>query len=77
MIIKYLPIEFRDDFADSLSSPCRGWDDVLGCSSAVPPGFSTRSVDSLLSGCVSVDCGHQAAGDAESVIDHLKHSIKF
>ena len=66
-----LPVQLRNDFADSLGSPGRGGDDVLGSSPTVPPCLRTRTIDRLLCGGVRVDGRHQSLDDTELVVDDL------
>lgn len=51
-----LPVQLRDDLADSLGGSSGGRDDVLGGTTAISPHFTRGPVNSLLCGSDSVDC---------------------
>ena len=51
------------------------WKHVVNPTS--PPVFSAGSVNSLLSGCSSMDGGHQTLQDAIVVMDHLETDVMF
>ena len=54
---EHSPVELRDDFSHSLSSPSRCWDNVLGSTSAIPPQLPRGPIHCLLCGCDGMDSG--------------------
>merc|ERR1719516_357550 len=48
-----------------------GWDDVLPCSTSSSPILATGSINSFLSGCNSMDSGHETFHNAKVVIHDL------
>ena len=64
-------IERWDDLADSLGGTGTAGNDVLSSGTATSPVLGRGTIDSLLSGSVGVDGGHEALHDTEVVIDNL------
>ena len=67
----YLPVEFWNNFADSLGSTSGRWDNVLGSCSATSPVLGAGAVNDLLGGCVGVHGGHEPFNNDEIVVDDL------
>lgn len=66
-----LPIQLRDDLANSLSSTSRRRDDVLGNSSTIMPQLPRGTIHSLLGSSDGMDCDHQSLHDAKVIMDDL------
>ena len=66
-----LAVEHRENLADSLCSTRGGRDDVFEDATATAPVLLGRTVNGLLGSGCSMDGGHQAALDAEGVVQNL------
>ena len=66
-----LAVELGEDLADGLGGAGGGGDDVLEDTAAAAPVLLGGAVDGLLGGGGGVDGGHQAALDAEGLVDDL------
>src|SRR3989344_9253978 len=64
-------VQLRQHLADGLGGAGRGRDDVFQNTAAAAPVLAGRAVDGLLRGRGGVHGGHQAALDAEVVVQHL------
>lgn len=70
-VMSELPIQPRDESANSLDSPCRSRDVILGSPSLIMPQLPRGAVHGLLAGCDGRDCGRESFHDATVVMDDL------
>mmetsp|Transcript_7147 Transcript_7147/g.12849 ORF Transcript_7147/g.12849 Transcript_7147/m.12849 type:complete len:400 (+) Transcript_7147:130-1329(+) len=68
-----LLVQLGDDLADGLGRAGAAGDDVLQDAAAAAPVLVARAVHGLLRRGGGVHRGHQAALDAEAVVEHLGH----
>ena len=63
--------------SDGFGGASRSRDDVLTSTPAISPCLGGGTVDSLLSGGVSVDSGHESLFDSESIINDLEVRLEL
>ena len=76
-ILAAIIFEFKSYLSDGFGGASRSRDDVLTSTTAISPCLGGGTVDSLLSGGVSVDSGHESFFDSESIIDDLEVRLEL